>query len=105
MPRAAIATGAVDMVLSPIEIANELAHRLSPDVILMDVTMGGMGGIEATRRISAEHPQARVVGLSMHESSDIASAMRTAGAFDFPRKSSPTQALLDTIRRAARDAR
>ncbi len=87
------------------ESAIELARLLTPDVILMDVTMSGVGGIEATRRISSEHPESRVVGLSMHESADIASAMKNAGAFEYLLKSDPPRRLLETIRRAAFDAR
>jgi DNA-binding NarL/FixJ family response regulator len=83
------------------ESAIELAKHLSPDVVLMDVTMAGVGGIEATRRIAKEHPGARVVGLSMHESGEVASAMMSAGAFEYLVKSSPAHRLLETIRKAA----
>jgi len=46
--------------------AVQLAHELSPDVILMDLTMPEMNGIDATRRIAAERPGVRVLALSMH---------------------------------------
>jgi CheY-like chemotaxis protein len=87
------------------ERAIELTKLLEPDVVIMDVTMSGVGGIEATRRIFAEHPHSRVVGLSMHESDQVARAMKDAGAYDYLAKSSPANHLLDAIRKAAADAR
>ncbi len=87
------------------ESAVELAKLLTPDVVIMDVTMFGIGGIEATRRISSEHPESRVVALSMHESDEVALAMKNAGAFEYLLKSSPARDLLETIRKAATDAR
>jgi PAS domain S-box-containing protein len=87
------------------ERAIELTKLLEPDVVIMDVTMSGVGGIEATRRIFAEHPHSRVVGLSMHESDQVARAMKDAGAYDYLSKSCPANLLLDAIRKAAADAR
>jgi PAS domain S-box-containing protein len=86
------------------EEAIERTHQLNPDIVTMDVNMRGMSGIEATKRIHAELPQVRVIGLSMFEESGIAESMRQAGAVDYLTKSSPAQILIETIRAVARAA-
>lgn len=60
--------------------ALEFARRIRPDVIVMDISMPEMDGIEATRRIKDEMPGVRVIGLSMHENDQVTGAMRVAGA-------------------------
>jgi PAS domain S-box-containing protein len=60
--------------------ALEKVRLIKPDVVVMDISMPEMGGIEATRRIKAELPGVRVLGLSMHEDEHIAQVMREAGA-------------------------
>jgi DNA-binding NarL/FixJ family response regulator len=60
--------------------AVELARELRPDLIVMDVTMGDMSGIEATAAICAERPGARVLVLSMHTSEDFVRRALAAGA-------------------------
>lgn len=60
--------------------AVELARKLRPDIVVMDVGMRGMNGIDATRRIRDEHPQTRVIGVSMHSSAHYARRMLEAGA-------------------------
>ena len=80
------------------EMAIRLARELQPDVVSMDITMPRMNGIEATRQIKAEFPNMRIVGLSMHESSDMARAMQQAGAADYVSKDAPSEELLRAIR-------
>jgi len=70
-------------------VAVELALRLVPDVILMDVTMPIMNGIEATRCIKADLPECRIIALSMHEREDMEAAMREAGATAYVSKDVP----------------
>ena len=79
--------------------AVELAARCRPDVILMDVTMPRLGGVEATRQITEAWPQVRVIGLSMHEEDGMAAQMRAAGASDYLTKGGSAEELLDVIRR------
>jgi DNA-binding NarL/FixJ family response regulator len=76
----------------------QLAARLKPDVILMDVSMPVVDGIEATRIIHRTHPEIAVIGLSMFEDQDRAQAMRQAGACDYKTKGCAVPELLSAIR-------
>ncbi|MFO7655031.1 MAG: response regulator [Candidatus Krumholzibacteriia bacterium] len=91
-----------DMVVAG-EAANgreaiDLAHKLRPDVILMDVMMPVMDGIEATRRITAELPRVRVIGLSMLEDEEIADQLLHAGAAAYLSKTADSEDLIAAIR-------
>jgi signal transduction histidine kinase len=75
-----------------------LARQLTPEVVLMDINMPEMNGIEATRTIHAAFPAMRVIGLSMHDRGDQQAAMQAAGAVAYVSKSGPAEALLAAIR-------
>lgn len=79
--------------------ALEHARTLRPDVILMDLGMPVMSGIEATQRIHLEMPKVRVIGLSMFEEPESASAMLEAGAVDYLNKCCSIEELTTAIRR------
>ena len=69
-----------------------------PDVVLMDISMPCLNGIEATRIVHAQVPEVKVIGFSMFEEPDRADAMREAGAVAYLTKSGPSELLLSTIR-------
>ncbi len=82
--------------------AVELAQELLPDVILMDMNMPKLNGIEATRILHNEFPDIRVIGLSMFEEVDRSQAMRDAGAISYVTKSGPVEELVNAIRTSIR---
>jgi len=78
--------------------AIEKAHQLVPDVILMDISMPRMNGLEATRLIHAELPSVRIIGLSMFDEEERAAAMIDAGASAYTAKCQPPEVILAAIR-------
>lgn len=79
------------------EAALEAARRLHPDVVLMDVSMPVMNGIEATAKISSEFPDIRIIGLSMFEDSMVQKRMMENGAVAFLTKNVDARQLMRTI--------
>ena len=77
--------------------AVRLAQELKPDVIVMDITMPGLNGIEATRQIRAARPGARVIALSMHADRQFISEALTAGASGYMLKDCPVRELINAI--------
>lgn len=78
------------------------ADDLKPDVVIMDVAMPNMNGIEATRRILADHPETAVVMLSMHQDESYILQSLKAGAKGYLLKDSPREDILEAIRSAAK---
>lgn len=84
------------------EQAITLAESLHPDVILMDIAMPAINGMEATRRIKARFPEIRILALTMHNSDEYFFEMLKAGASGYLLKTAETSELLTAIRTVAR---
>ena len=79
------------------EAACELYSELEPDVVVMDIAMPGMGGLEALRRMKARHPQVRVLTLSAHDDPMHARRCLQEGALGFLSKRSAPEALVQAV--------
>lgn len=75
-----------------------LANELSPDVVVMDVTMPGLNGVEATRQITSASPKVKVLALSMHANQRLVTEMLAAGASGYLLKNSAFDELIRAIR-------
>lgn len=82
------------------EEAIQQARVLHPDVVVMDINMPRMNGIEATRRLREEMPSIAVVALSMHEDRSMIAAMKDAGAVAYIPKGGASEELSRAIREA-----
>jgi DNA-binding NarL/FixJ family response regulator len=78
--------------------AVKLAAKLQPDVILMDIAMPVLNGLEATRQILAANPSARVIVLSAHSDDEYVQRMRESGAVGFLEKQTSADVLTKAIR-------
>lgn len=79
------------------ESAVRLARELSPDIVIVDISMPGLNGIEATRRILAERPEIRVLALSMHSDRRFVIETLKAGASGYILKDSAFDELARAI--------
>lgn len=84
------------------ETALAMAREHRPDVVLLDVSMGRHGGIEATRRLAEELPDTAVLGLSMHASPFVVREMLDAGASGYLLKDCDPEELARALRTVAR---
>lgn len=87
------------------EAACRLYAASAPDVVVMDIAMAGMGGIEATKRLLARDAGARVLALSAHEDTSHPRRALQAGALGYLSKRSAPEVLIDAIRTIARGQR
>ena len=78
--------------------AVELAKSLRPNVVIMDIGMPGLDGIDATRIISEECPETKVIALSVHSEHGFVTEMFQAGALGYLLKESALSELLEAIR-------
>ena len=79
--------------------------KVLPDVVVMDLSMPGMGGLEAVRRLLAQDPKARVLALSAHEDSAHPRRVLRAGALGYLAKRSAPEALITAVSTVARGER
>ena len=85
------------------ETAVRLADLLRPDVIVMDVTMGSMDGVTATRNIRAKGLTSKILVLTMHDEKEFLMSMLEAGASGYLVKNAAQNELVLAIRAVARD--
>lgn len=78
--------------------AVRLARELRPDLVIMDIGMPGLNGIEATRQILAEVPETKVIALSMHSDKRFVTEMLKAGAVGYLLKYCASEELVAAIR-------
>jgi len=82
------------------EEAIRLAHQLLPDVVVMDITLPDISGIEATHRLKERHPEIAVVALTIHEDEQYFFEMLQAGASGYVPKRAAPEDLINAIRAA-----
>ncbi len=78
--------------------AVELALRSSPDIVIMDITMPEMNGLEAAARIAAERPDIPIIMFSLHLSEDVMGRFKTGSVRGAVSKSEAARDLLDAVR-------
>lgn len=83
--------------------AVKLARELSPDVVVMDISMPGLNGIDATRKILSENPGTKIIALSMHSERNIILQILRAGAKGYVLKDSAFDELVTAIQAVMRD--
>jgi two-component system invasion response regulator UvrY len=82
------------------EQAVDMVGELTPDVVLMDVSMPGIGGVEASRRILRQNPAVKIIGLSAYNDGPIPQQLLKLGVLGFISKSSSADEMICAIRKA-----
>jgi len=86
------------------EEANQQARELNPDVIVMDLSMPGMGGLEAIRRIKAKNPEIKILVFTMHDNVSFVEHAMEAGASGYITKNNASNVLIQAVRQIAEGA-
>lgn len=82
--------------------AVRLVRELRPDVLIVDISMPKLSGLQVTQILARENPDLRIVGLSMHDRADMAAAMKSAGAVAYLTKGGASETLIALLRTLAR---
>ena len=80
-------------------------NQLSPDVVLMDLSMPQIDGLEATQRIKAQHPETGVVMITIHDNEETRERATKAGVDAFLAKGTDTETLIQTIQEVGEKVR
>lgn len=83
--------------------AIDMVRTLSPDIIIMDISMPNLNGIDATRQILAEYPNVRIMAMSTHSDRSMVAKMLKAGATGYMLKSSAFSELISGIRAVSKN--
>jgi DNA-binding NarL/FixJ family response regulator len=84
------------------EVALALVNQLRPDVVLMDIRLPGINGIEVTRRLTRDHPQIHVLMVSAYDEDEYVRGALEAGAAGYLSKTAPGKELVQAVRAVAR---
>ncbi len=87
------------------EDALKLARQLAPDVVLMDVHLPGISGLEATERLARNGPVPRVIVVTVHDEQPFPRKLLEAGAAGYVTKACPAAELIAAVREVARGGR
>jgi len=80
------------------EEAITAVQKYTPDIILMDINMEPMNGIQAAERISKQYPRTRIIAMSVHKDMSYVNRMLRAGASGFVTKNSPSEEMVEAIK-------
>ncbi len=83
------------------EVALALVNQLRPDVVLLDIRLPGMNGIEVARQLTRDHPKVRVLMVSAYDDDEYVRGALEAGAAGYLRKTAPGKELVDAVRAVA----
>jgi DNA-binding NarL/FixJ family response regulator len=83
------------------EVALALVNQLHPDVVLMDIRLPGMNGIEVTRQLIQDHPDVRVLMVSAYDEDEYVRGALEAGAAGYLSKTAPGKELVQAVRAVA----